>query len=234
MEAVMRLFSWAGWAALSAAAGVGFYAGESVSQCHPAVLEVRASGGELCDAPPTNLSPPTPVQEEIDLTCLPASTVAFSAQSTEPPLADPSAEQGVIQPVGFELPAAAAAEPEAPARMPYLTDDGEPAPLPPLGDVPLLTPATPETGNPIYQAVKKFVDDAVRLPEMPVEKKNRINALSDQDENLRRVGEEWRRIWRTNSLSPPDPITDKVPLGKPPVSEHPSAGELDKVGGPPR
>ena len=62
--------------------------------------------------------------------------------------------------------------------MPYLTDDPAPALLPPLGDVPTLPLApTPDPDNPLYHAVKRFVESAAR----------------------------------------PAEVTDKVPLGKPPV-----------------
>src|SRR5207249_4448959 len=99
----MRLFSWAGFAALAAAAGVGYYAGSAAHR--------------------------------------------------------------------------------GPAVMPYLTDDDAPATLPPLGDVPAITPipvTPPDPDHPLLRAVKKFFEGAAD-------------------------------------------VTDKVPLGKPPVSEHPSA-----------
>jgi hypothetical protein len=230
MEAVMRLFSWAGCAALAASAGVGFFAGQSINQHDPIVIQVCDAGGELCDAPPATMSPPKPV-EEIDLSCptSPPMPPAFvMSQSMEPPLADPSAEPDMIRTASFELPAAAPVGLDEPPTMPYLTDDGEPAPLPPLGDVPLLTPPTSNAGNPIYQAVKKFVDGAGKLPEAPADENLRARALANQAEDLRRANADWKRIWFPDAPASAAPITDKVPIGTPPVSEHPSAVKPEK------
>jgi hypothetical protein len=217
MEAVMRLFSWAGCAALGASAGIGFFAGESINQHDPVVIQVCDAGGELCDAPPAAISPPKPV-EEIDLTCLatPPIPAAFVlSQSMEPPLADPSAEPDAIRTASFELPAAAPVGSDEQPTMPYLTDDGEPARLPQLGDVPLLTPPISNAGNPICQAVKKFVDGAGKLPEAPTDDSRRANA-------------DWQRLWFPDAPASAAPITDKVPIGTPPVSEHPSAVTPEK------
>jgi hypothetical protein len=191
MEAVMRHFSWPGITALACAAGSGFLAGEAVHRHDAAVIQICEASGELSDAPPTRLSPPQPV-EEIDLTCPQSLSAAYGPQSMEPPLAE--GLSAPIRTVNFEVPAGSPIGPELPPFMPYLTDDGAPAQLPPLGDVPLLvppipvTPQLPDPANPIFQAAKKFVAEAARLPE----------------------------------------VTDKVPLGKPPVSEHPSAATPNK------
>src|SRR5205807_1734085 len=99
-----------------------------------------------------------------------------------PPLADAPAG-GLIRTASFELPVASPVGAESLSTMPYLTDDPAPPLLPPLGDVPMLSPA-PDADNPLYHAVKRFVDDAAKAP---------------------------------------GDVTDKVPLGKPPLSEHPSA-----------
>lgn len=222
----MRLFSWPGITALACAAGGGFLAGKVVHRHDVAVLQI-CDGGELCDAPPIRLIPPKPV-EEIDLGCPSSLVESFSPQSMEPPLAD---MPDVIHTVRFELPAGAPVGPQAPSFMPYLTDDGEPALLPPLGDAPLLPPpaATPLVGdpsNPIYQAVKRFIDNAVKSPEYPSD-----GPPIDQTEKERNLGAEWRRAWLENPPSTKAPshvVTDKVPLGKPPVSEHPSAMTPEK------
>ncbi len=179
----MRLFSWPGVIALACAAGGGFLAGEAVCRNEPVVIRVCDGGGELCEAPPDHLTPPQPL-EEIDLTCPSMLSEVFGSQSMEPPLADGASDP--IRTVHFELPAGSPVGPDSPPYMPYLTDDGAPAPLPFLGDVPLLTPVpvtppTPDSGSPIYQAATKFVGEGAKLPE----------------------------------------VTDKVPLGKPPVSEQP-------------
>jgi hypothetical protein len=180
----MRLFSWAGGAALAAAAGFGFLAGEAWHRHDPAnCVEVRDGTAEISEAPPTlaaapALPPPQPV-EEIDLSCLPR--MSYVVQSIEPPLADRTTDT-MSRPASFELPASPPEMPSAPLTMPYITD--EPAPLPPLGDVPALAP---NADNPLFQAVRSYFEEAARLPVAPAE------------------------------------ITDKVPLGKPPTSEHPSA-----------
>lgn len=181
----MRLFSWPGVTALACAAGGGFLAGEAVHRNDATVIQICDAGGELCDAPPVRLNLPQPV-EEIDLTCPSTIAAAMGPESMEPPLAD--GKVNAIRTVRFELPAGAPIGPQAPPQIPYLTDDGVPGMLPPLGDVPLLDPPpmpppANDAGNPIYQAARKFIADAARLPE----------------------------------------VTDKVPIGKPPVSEHPSA-----------
>jgi hypothetical protein len=176
----MRLFSWAGFSALVIAATAGFLGGEAVHRHDPVDIRV-CDGGELSDAPPAvfraaPLLPPQPLEE----TSAPPALLAFSGQSVEPPLAEQPVA-GPIRTASFEQPTG----PELQPRMPYLSDDPAPALLPPLGDVPVL-PSTPDPDNPIFQAVKRFIDNAARPPEQPSE------------------------------------ITDKVPLGKPPVSEHPS------------
>ncbi|HEX4589916.1 MAG TPA: hypothetical protein VH120_08315 [Gemmataceae bacterium] len=174
----MRLFSWAGITALAAAAGGGFLAGEAVRQ-QDAVTVRMSDAGELSDALPIaaasawSLTPPQPV-EEIDPSCPSTVTTAFGSQSMEPPLAD-AAGAGVIRPAGFELPAGGAVAAEPLSIMPYLTDDPVPALLPALGEVSDLTPsAMPDPSNPIFQAVKRFVGIAGRLPERPGEVTDKV------------------------------------------------------------
>jgi hypothetical protein len=194
-EAVMRRFSWAGCVALAAAAGGGFLVGEAVHRNDPVTVQL-CDGGDLSADPPAFPEPPTPLAppqlvEEIDLSCPPKVAAAFGSESMEPPLA--AAADGQIRTVNFEIPAAPPAGADVLSVMPYLTDDPEPGLLPPLGDVPPLpTSPTPDPDNPIFQAVKKFVDTAARLPERSPE------------------------------------VTDKVPLGKPPVSEQPSSAGKPK------
>lgn len=221
----MRLASWAGVPALGFAFATGFVANELVHRHgFPAAVPVVVSAGEeLSEAPPVRMLPPTPV-EEIDLTC---QSFAVGPQSTEPPLAGESASH--FRTVSFELPAGSPED--APLeRMPYITDDAADAPatLPPLGDVPPLVP-TPGDDNPLFKAVKVYfgiTDDAHQ----------RMNALINQSEDLRQAGADWRRIWMNEQPSttgkpqatvppaqPKQPdVSDKVPLGTPPVSEHPS------------
>ena len=246
----MRLFSWAHYVSLAAAAGAGYFAGESVHRHDPAVLQVFDAGGELSEAPPSRVSAPQAV-EEIDLTCLATkpleflpqsmepplaetASVGFLPQSMEPPLADSATEEAVIRAVRFDLPVAAPVGPDAPATMPYLTDDWEPALLPPLGDVPLIIPTVVESANltlkadpdsPIYQAVKRFFSGSIHKLESPVDERSRASARTNQEENLRQAAADWRRIWMNDppSMSTKPQITDKVPIGQPPVSEHPSA-----------
>jgi hypothetical protein len=179
----MRLFSWPGIFMLTTAAAMGFFASEVVNRRDSAVSHyVIPSAGEELSQAPTTLAPPR-LLEEIDLTCLPHMPLSFGPQSTEPPLADQPLSS--IRTVSYNLPAGTPDSVEPPAMlatMPYLTDDTTaPATLPPLGDVPLLTPG-PETDHPLFKAVKKFID--------------------------------------TDSTAD---VTDKVPLGTPPVSEHPSS-----------
>jgi hypothetical protein len=174
-EAVMFRFAWA--VALGVAFATGFVANEMV---HRRTLNVShqidtAVGEDLCDVAPTPLVPPLPL-EEIDLTV--RQEVAFGPQSMEPPLAGPP--DGLIRTVSFEIPAGSPETSELPV-MPYLTDDPTPAVLPPLGDVPVLTPM-PKAEDPLFKAVKRFFE---------------VGTSAD--------------------------VTDKVPLGQPPVSEHPSA-----------
>jgi hypothetical protein len=182
-EAVMRLFSWPGIFMLMTTAGMGFFASEVVHRRESAVSRyvITSGGEELSEAPPSTLTPPR-LLEEIDLTCMPQMALTFGPQSTEPPLAD--SPFSMIRTTSFELPAAAPDGIETPSilsTMPYLNDDpNAPAILPPLGDVPVLTPV-PEADHPLFKAVKKFVD---------------LESAND--------------------------VTDKVPLGTPPVSEHPS------------
>jgi hypothetical protein len=208
----MRLFSWSGISALACAATGGFLAGEAVHRRDVAAIQLCEASGELCDAPPTRFNPPQPI-EEIDLTCPPMMVEAFAPQSMEPPLADAPAD--AIRTVNFELPAGSPVDPAARWYMPYLTDDGAPAPLPPLGEVPLLNPPTPmlsptpDPSDPIYQAVKRFFDNAAILPELP---RNDVRRPEDTP----------------NSGSRVNGVTDKVPIGKPPVSEHPSAVKPEK------
>jgi hypothetical protein len=235
----MRLFSWSGVSALACAATGGFLAGEAVHRHDAAVIQVCDAGGELCDVPPTKLSPPQLI-EEIDLTCPPTLAEAFGPQSMEPPLADGPPD--AIRTVNFELPAGPPIDAEALPFMPYLTDDGAPGPLPPLGDVPLLnpptpvTPSTPDPSDPIYHAVKRFVDNAAKLPELPRSEAQRKGVLENQTENERQIAAEWHRIrWEDppSTMVPVHIATDKVPLGKPPVSEHPSAVTPEKPATPP-
>jgi hypothetical protein len=200
----MRLLNWAGIASFGVAFAAGFAANE-VAHRHTSVASQYVNAGtgeELCDAVPppvcltAPLSPPQPV-EEIDLTC---QSMAFGPQSTEPPLA--GQPLGSIRTVSFELPAGSPEGPDLPpipSTMPYLTDDPAPATLPPLGDVPPLTPV-PESENPLLKAVKKYFENGGTLPEQPAA----------------RGGIDRRR----DSVSD---VTDKIPLGQPPVSEHPSA-----------
>jgi hypothetical protein len=234
----MRLFGWPGISALACAAVGGFLAGEAVHSHDPAVLQI-CEGGELCDALPRSLSPPELV-EQIEQACPPTLVEAFGPQSMEPPLAD--APPDSIRTVNFELPAGAPVGPEPRPYMPYVTDDGAPAPFPALGDVPLLNPPMPmsppvaDPGNPIYQAVKRFMDYAVKPPERQSEEVRRKKALENQAENERQLAEEWRRIWRDDqppTMVPAHVVTDKVPIGKPPVSEHPSTVTPEKPTTPP-
>jgi hypothetical protein len=216
---------------LAAAAGAGYFAGVSAHRHDPAILQVCDAGGELSEAPPSRVTPPQPV-DEIDLTCLPSPKAAMAPQSMEPPLADADA----IRTVRFDLPVEAPIGPEVPATMPYITDDSAPAPLPPLGDVPLVPPAAavapsaPDPNNPIYQAVKRFVTASFWRSEPSADEKLREKARANQEENRRQAAEDWRRLWLNDpptTLTKPR-VTDKVPIGQPPVSEHSSAEPPEK------
>jgi hypothetical protein len=138
----MRLFSWAGGAALAAAAGFGFLVGTAVHRPAGCVRVCDApDASEVSEAPPVAARPQPP--EEIDLSCLPTLPYDFGPQSTEPPLADASAAvPGVLRAVSFELPAGPLDGPELPtppAALPHLTDDardGEVTDKVPLGKPP--------------------------------------------------------------------------------------------------
>ncbi|HEY1381510.1 MAG TPA: hypothetical protein VGF55_32215, partial [Gemmataceae bacterium] len=212
----MRLFSWAGGVALAAAAAGGFVAGGAVHRRDvvPVIRVCNADGGELSEAPPTPVVPPQ-VAEDIDLTC---QSAAFGPQSTEPPLAD-QMSASMIRTASFELPAGSPDGPESPQVlpvMPYLTDDPTPAKLPPLDDVPAGPQPAPD--NPLFRAVKKFVETAVTPPRYVPDPTERLKSLINQSEDLREAG--------VNDRPSPLPAADKVDLGKPPVCEHPSAAPL--------
>jgi hypothetical protein len=234
MESDMRRFSCFDAAALFAAAGIGFLAGERIHLQGPVVVQVSDASGELSEAPPTALVPPQPL-DMIDLTCTP-SAVAMAAQTVEPPLADTSGEG--IHPVRYELPAGAPADPDILGTMPYLTDDPSPGLLPALGDVPLLPPVPetspmPDPTNPIYQAALGFVREAAKMPEAPAAPNLRAQALANQSADERAAGADWRRLWLNDAQSTYQPVTDRVPIGTPPVSEHPSTAKPEKPKTPP-
>src|SRR5437868_787591 len=168
-EAVMRLFSWAGITALATAAGGGFLAGDAVHRHDPVTIQVCDAAGELSEAPPVRpvLTPPQPL-EEIDPACPPTLGTGFALQSPEPPLADEPAT-GVVRPVNYEPPGWRDGSGLF-APMPYLTDDPAPGLLPPVGDVPELAPdSVSGPDSPLFQAVRRFMDNAARLPERPAD-----------------------------------------------------------------
>src|SRR5262245_56587867 len=127
----MRLFSWAGCAALAVAAGVGYGTNELVHRCCetcPAVsfVGVAEASDAVAHAAP-NLLPPLPA-EEFALTCLPVRMPDDRYRHTvEPPLAG---APGAVRTVGFEMPAPAEGPevPPVPTVIPFLTDDDAPAP----------------------------------------------------------------------------------------------------------
>jgi hypothetical protein len=205
----MRLFSWAGGAALAAAAGFGFLVGTAVHRPAGCVRVCDApDASEVSEAPPVAARPQPP--EEIDLSCLPTLPYDFGPQSTEPPLADASAAvPGVLRAVSFELPAGPLDGPELPtppAALPHLTDDGDapPARLPMIVEDGVDLPPGPEAkpGDPVFQAVQIFFEDAAQLPAAPCAGGPACPQAGDGE------------------------VTDKVPLGKPPTCERPPSAEV--------
>jgi hypothetical protein len=153
---------------------------------------------EASEAPPTAAPRLEPV-EVIDLACAPNTVhVSQFAQTTEPPLAGPTALADVLRTVSFEIPAGLPDGPEpAPATLPYLKDDDDeppakprsrndvpPARLPPLSEIPPALPPSALPGDPLFDAVQKFFQDAGTLP-----------------------------------------AVEKAPLGKPPIGERPPTAE---------
>jgi hypothetical protein len=177
----MRIFLWTGPAALAAAGAAGYLSCELVHRCaagggapSPDAVEVA----EASEAPPAD-APRLEPAEVIDLACAPNGVhVSQFAQTTEPPLAAPAPWSGVLRTVSFEVPAGLPDGPEpAPATLPYLTDDADeppakppslgdipPAKLPPLSDVPPALPPSALPGDPLFDAVQKFFQDAGNLP----------------------------------------------------------------------
>jgi hypothetical protein len=173
----MRLFSWAGWAALATAAVAGYLTNEAIhsdrARDHALPMIGFAEESEFVDrAAPGKL--PTLPAEEIDLTCLQQKPPEEAKrQTSEPPLADgPDVLRAIEYRPDPDVVAehALPAEPELPppARIPYLTDDTLPAVLPmPEGEdsanaYPVRQCTEPPSG-PVWDAVSKFFADAARM-----------------------------------------------------------------------
>jgi hypothetical protein len=222
----MRLFSWAGCAALATAAGIGYYTSEA-AHCrrHPRPVTQVAGMAEESDAGATaapGALPPLPA-EEIDLTCLPMKMPEeLYHHTSEPPLA---VTPGEVRTVSFEGPVAATEGPELPPAptMPHLTDDTPPPPArlpmavddaePMAANYPVRQCSEP-TG-PLWAAVHKFVADAAKI--LPTAHRT-LPAKADDAEWL------WDARWKPMCF---DPFEDLPPENSPPAGEQqpaPKAG----------
>ncbi len=176
----MRTFSWAGGIALATAVGTGYLACEwvhhqpagcCVQSCHAPEI------GETSEQPPPRPDLTEPV-EEIDLTCLPMPLPhSFTHHTPEPPLAN--APPGAVRPAHYELPVGPVDGPPAPLAMPYLKDDADDAPakLPMLDDAP---PAAAVPSGLLFEAVKKFFQDAAKLPAFSVPRCPSLPPMTDE------------------------------------------------------
>jgi hypothetical protein len=150
-----RASNWAGAFSVAVAVGTAFIAGQAVGRHEVPTIQI-GDNSEASDAPPvvvedSSLAPP---QLMDDPACPSAPRSIITAESIEPPLADGTT--GHIRLTDFSVPVT-----EQLPFMPYITDEPVPAFLPHLTDVSDLPPQ-PDADNPLYRAVRKFVDDAAR------------------------------------------------------------------------
>jgi hypothetical protein len=161
-----RATNWAGAFSVAVAVGTAFFAGQAVGRREIPAIQL-GDASEASDAPPVAMDdqPLSPPQLVDDPACPSTPRFTDTAQSIEPPLA--SGNMGNIRLTDYSFPIV-----EQLPLMPYITDEPVPGLLPHLTDVSDLPPSPPDLENPLFRAVRKFVNDGTR-PVQPATDPNR-------------------------------------------------------------
>jgi hypothetical protein len=155
MESAMgRATNWAGAFSVAVAVGTAFFAGQAVGRREVPTIQLGDTS-EASDAPPVAFDdqPLLPPQLIEDPACPSTPRITVTAQSAEPPLA--LSETSHFRLTEFSMPV-------SDPPMPYIIDDPMPAYLPHLTDVSDLPQSQPDADNPLFRAVRNFVEGASR------------------------------------------------------------------------